>query len=107
MSRLGTIQVLRALAALMVALGHLQHEALTLAAAKTNGFSPVFLGLSGVGVDLFFVISGFVMVFGSRKLFGEPGAAATFMARRVARIVPLYWLMTSLFVMRYCCRRVR
>ena len=48
------------------------------------------------GVDLFFVISGFIMVYASRRLFGTPRAGAQFMARRIARIVPLYWLATSL-----------
>jgi peptidoglycan/LPS O-acetylase OafA/YrhL len=43
------------------------------------------------GVDLFFVISGFVMVYSSRDLFAAKGAALTFFTRRVARIVPPYW----------------
>jgi peptidoglycan/LPS O-acetylase OafA/YrhL len=50
------------------------------------------------GVDIFFVISGFVIVHASRSLFAQPGAAGVFIQRRIARIVPLYWLMTSLLL---------
>ena len=99
MSRLGSIQVLRASAALMVALGHLQHEAKQMPAALDHAFSPIFLGLSGVGVDLFFVISGFIMVFASERLFLAQGGAMAFLSRRIARIVPLYWLMTTVFIL--------
>ena len=47
----------------------------------------------GVGVDLFFVISGFIMTHVTRD-----GAmtAPVFMAHRGARIVPIYWIMTLL-----------
>lgn len=48
------------------------------------------------GVDLFFVISGFVMISSSVKLFGTAGGWKTFVRHRVVRIVPMYWLVTSL-----------
>jgi exopolysaccharide production protein ExoZ len=99
MSRLGSIQVLRASAALMVAFGHLQHEAELMPVMLDHAFSSIFLGLSRVGVDLFFVISGFIMVYASERLFMAQGGARAFLARRVARIVPLYWLMTTIFLL--------
>ena len=46
------------------------------------------------GVDLFFVISGFVMFTSSRRLAGQAGGWRVFMRRRLERIVPLYWLLT-------------
>jgi exopolysaccharide production protein ExoZ len=46
------------------------------------------------GVDIFFVISGFVIVVSSNRLFQAPSAARHFMVRRIVRIVPLYWIMT-------------
>jgi len=45
------------------------------------------LGVSGV--DLFFVISGFIM-----GTIGQVEPASVFIRKRVARVVPLYWLMT-------------
>ncbi|MBB2204271.1 acyltransferase [Gluconacetobacter takamatsuzukensis] len=50
------------------------------------------------GVDVFFVISGFVIVYSSGALFGAPGAMSAFAIRRLARVVPLYWLTTTLFL---------
>ena len=48
------------------------------------------------GVDVFFVISGFVMVYSSSRLFAAPSGSRVFLRRRLARIVPLYWTATEL-----------
>ena len=98
MSRLIPIQVLRAIAALAVAVLHAQYEAGLLAEAGGATFRPSRLLPWEAGVDVFFVISGFVMVFASRRLFAEPGARAVFLIRRIARVVPLYWLTTSVYL---------
>ncbi len=50
------------------------------------------------GVDLFFVISGFVMMFITARHSGTWADTVQFWARRVVRIAPLYWLITSLVV---------
>lgn len=47
------------------------------------------------GVDLFFVISGFVMTLTTGSLIGRIGGWKKFLARRILRIVPLYWLATT------------
>ncbi len=90
------IQGLRALAAAAVVLLHVADEAGSL--AGTPGRSPYrwidALPLEA-GVDLFFVISGFVMVWASWDAFGRAGAVAPFVARRLMRIVPLYWLLSA------------
>ncbi len=97
--QLSSLQMMRALAAMSVAFGHTQSEAISLAAANGREFSAALLDLTGAGVDLFFVISGFVMVYASRGLFERPSAAQIFISRRVARIAPLYWAMTSFFLL--------
>lgn len=51
--------------------------------------------IGNVGVDLFFVISGFIMVYASEPIFGSRGAASTFLSKRLIRIVPLYWACTA------------
>jgi len=96
--RIALIQVLRAIAALSVAVGHTQRNAILVAAANHREFDPILLDLTEAGVDLFFVISGFVMVFASRDLFATPGGGLVFLSRRIARIVPLYWSMTTIFL---------
>jgi len=92
------IQVLRALAALMVAVHHVQSDAGVLAARAGTTFVPSHALPWTAGVDLFFVISGFIMVHASAGLFGRSDGARLFVARRIARIVPLYWLATTLFL---------
>lgn len=93
--RLISIQVLRAIAALMVLLGHLWPEFEQF--GHDNNHIPNF-GYGGAGVDLFFVISGFVMVYSSSKLFAAPGGPTEFFLRRLARIVPLYWAVTAIWL---------
>ena len=91
MPKLVAIQVLRGLAALSVALLHLEPEWLLRGAVPEGWNRPFPLE---AGVDVFFVISGFVMVYASHALFGRNGAARDFLVRRLARVVPLYWLTT-------------
>ena len=82
------IQALRGLAALMVVAHHssiLVLERLNLGYNWVNG---------GSGVDLFFVISGFVMTISTAPLRDAPHPARTFLARRLERIVPMYWIVT-------------
>ncbi len=47
-------------------------------------------------VDLFFVMSGFLMVHMSRQLYGTPSGTKVFIAKRAARTPLLYWLYTLL-----------
>ncbi|TXM75396.1 acyltransferase [Methylobacterium sp. WL12] len=94
--RLDGLQFLRAAAAVMVVLLHA--ELLVSLQAEARGLAmPRLTALPlGAGVDLFFVISGFVIVYASEPLFGAPGGAATFLRRRLLRIVPLYWFALAL-----------
>jgi exopolysaccharide production protein ExoZ len=49
----------------------------------------------GYGVDLFFVISGFIMLV---TTWDKPIGPFEFMSHRIRRIVPLYWLATLLML---------
>ncbi|MGF7155684.1 acyltransferase family protein [Novosphingobium gossypii] len=79
------IQVLRATAAMLVVLVHLQ----TL--GSPLGLEPLVFDLFAVGVDLFFVISGFIMVHTTSRRPVSPGR---FIVDRLVRIAPLYWGLT-------------
>jgi len=83
------IQKLRAIAAYGVVIFHLFEF---LNAASSLGFPRFTLGRTGV--DLFFVISGFIMVYTTR----DAETPREFMAKRVSRIVPLYWAATLVTV---------
>ncbi len=97
--QLARIQMFRALAALMVVFGHAQHHAILAAEKAGMSFRPSHMLPWEAGVDLFFVISGFIIVHASRGLFGQDGATRTFMLRRLIRIVPLYWLCANAYLL--------
>ena len=98
MSKLPHIQLLRAFAALCVVAFHAQNDASVVAARLGKAFtrSEAFPWLAGV--DIFFVISGFIMVYASARLFGSAQGPRIFLAHRIARIVPLYWATTMLYL---------
>lgn len=85
-----SIQYLRGVAALMIVLYHL---GLPLSRAGYAGAWPE--GLSH-GVDLFFVISGFIMVVATRNPAVTP---AIFLLRRFLRIAPLYYALTAFMLL--------
>ncbi|CAM3032823.1 MULTISPECIES: acyltransferase family protein [Sphingomonas] len=95
---LWTVQALRGAAALMVVIGHGQSAAAGIVTAAGGYFARSTLLPWGAGVDLFFILSGFIMVHASARLFGQRNARAEFLRRRLVRIVPLYWLVTTLFL---------
>lgn len=84
---LANIQVLRAAAAMLVVLHH------TKAMMPGIGLPTKVLSFAALGVDLFFVISGFIMVLTTDV---ARTGGLRFMENRVARVVPLYWVMTLL-----------
>lgn len=94
MRKVSNIQVLRGLAALAVVVFHARDEVDGVGIPTTL---PHLIG-GAFGVDVFFVISGLVMVHASVPLFGKARSALLFFAKRLARIVPLYWAVTLLFV---------
>ena len=74
--KLELLQALRAIAALAVVFFH-------------TGYQP---GYGAYGVSIFFVLSGVIMA----MLFEAGESPGQFLQRRLIRIVPLYWCMTSL-----------
>ncbi|AWN55832.1 acyltransferase [Methylobacterium sp. 17Sr1-1] len=92
------MQILRALAALMVAAGHAQFEVAGVAARAGIPYAPAAWLPWPAGVDVFFVISGFIIVHAASPLHGRADARRTFLAHRIARVVPLYWLATTLYL---------
>lgn len=88
--KLASLQILRGIAALAVVLAHIWPM---MAAYGQQDLFPKFI-IGAAGVDLFFVISGFVIVYASERLFGRISAVLTFLWHRIIRIVPIYWLMT-------------
>jgi peptidoglycan/LPS O-acetylase OafA/YrhL len=92
-ARLVNLDLLRGIAALMVCLSH----APFFLGPAGEGGSWLAVPALGVGVDLFFAISGFVVALSLRDLHQSSGdfgsAANAFYIRRLGRIVPLCWTM--------------
>ncbi|WP_168735833.1 acyltransferase family protein [Cohnella fermenti] len=88
--KLHRIQYLRGLAAVLVLLTHVT---ITLNERLQYRFADnVFL--SGyMGVDLFFVISGFIICYTHYSDFGVRERLGSYYVRRFTRIYPVYWLV--------------
>jgi len=86
-----SVQILRGVAALLV----VAHHCTMMVNERLGAGKGVAWNNGAAGVDIFFVISGFVMALSSQALVGRVHPAGTFLLRRVERIVPLYWLATT------------
>jgi exopolysaccharide production protein ExoZ len=95
--KLTSIQALRGAAALAVVLFHicvlemrLYEHATIFTSCFRNGWA---------GVDLFFVLSGFVMVKVTQGKFASIKNTVEFLYDRIFRIFPLYWFLTALIML--------
>ena len=89
-SKLNSIQYLRALAVVLVVILHIHPYELRYLGHSL--FGPFHL-IGSSGVDLFFVISGFIMVFILKTREQSP---LPFLWKRIIRIYPLYWIYSLL-----------
>ncbi len=90
------IQLLRGIASLLVVYMHVT--------VNTKEIShQIFLGdffkFGGAGVDIFFVLSGFIITYTSRKGIGNPHKLLPFLRRRFVRIFPAYWIIIGMFLL--------
>jgi exopolysaccharide production protein ExoZ len=85
------IQALRFVAALLVVATH----ATLYTSERLDSSLPVW-HFGEVGVDLFFVVSGFVMMVSTQSLVARRDGWRTFALRRIVRIVPMYWIATTI-----------
>ena len=95
--KIHSLELLRFLAALMVLFYHSIYYA-----RERLGSTVDYEFVSGSkGVDIFFVISGAVMVISTKSLIGKRFDWLDFFNRRLIRILPIYWLaiFIKLFVM--------
>jgi len=96
--KLNALQGLRAIAVLLVVWTH----AIVAAGYHSTLRQAVFYHLRGFGacgLDIFFVISGFIVSLVASRAASEDGSARTFLTRRITRIFPLYWLLTLVVIL--------
>lgn len=82
-----SVQYMRAIASLMVLVHHASWKSVQYSHDLLTWFN-----IGSAGVDLFFIISGFIMC---QSLENKEVKVLTFIKNRVTRIIPLYWLLTS------------
>ncbi len=93
--KLQAIQSLRAIAAGLIVLYHIGGQE-KLYAQSAN---PILHNFEGAyGVDIFFIISGFIMVYVTDSQPAGWQTSRTFFLKRLIRIVPVYWFYTSVMV---------
>jgi exopolysaccharide production protein ExoZ len=85
------VQALRFFAAFLVVITHS-----TLYASERLLSGAGYWPEGATGVNIFFVISGFVMVVSTTGLRGVADGWKQFISRRLIRIVPMYWTATTL-----------
>lgn len=90
-SREENLQILRFVAAALVLVTHITFYI----RERVNHSFDIWNG-GEIGVPIFFIISGFVMYISGARLEKNIEGAKYFIRRRIARVFPLYWLMTTL-----------
>ena len=99
---LAHIQALRGLAALLV-MGH--HLELQEPKFTSNPILPDLFNFGIAGVDMFFVISGFIMVYVTTSWTqGSVQNSLSFLKARIFRIYPLYWVISAILLVLYLIR---
>jgi peptidoglycan/LPS O-acetylase OafA/YrhL len=94
--KLGSIQFLRAIAVLLVAYAH----SIDLQMGYAHSFQQDFFywqNFGAFGVDIFFVISGFIITYSAGTYKGGR-EGALFLAKRFKRVNPVYYLATLVFI---------
>lgn len=97
---ISSLQALRGLAALAVVVHHVLRAVTINQAAEFNLppspllSNPFLVDLGAMGVDLFFVLSGFLMMYISRPYEQGKKSTGDFLANRLIRVWPLYAVVT-------------
>jgi peptidoglycan/LPS O-acetylase OafA/YrhL len=87
--KLELIEALRGAAACAVVLYHVGRH---IDKATGDGFYAALAHFGHVGVDLFFVLSGFIILHVHRSDLGRPLGLRAFFVKRATRVLPMYWV---------------
>lgn len=91
--RLVSLQILRFVAAMMVVVFHTRFLVDQLPASSARAFFHSVAGIGPAGVDIFFVLSGFVIAMTGPLASPRP-SGALFLWRRWRRVAPVYFIIS-------------
>ncbi|MCA9932355.1 MAG: acyltransferase [Anaerolineales bacterium] len=91
-----SLQVYRAIAAILVVLYHITDLSQT-------KFDYTFLGdffsFGHTGVDFFFILSGFIILYVHGQDIGQPKQIKRYLTKRFIRLYPIYWCIASVKIL--------
>ncbi len=97
--KIQNIQGLRGIAVLLVVFTHMFH--IETKYALFDYVVPKLILIGASGVDLFFLISGFVMISVTRSAYQSRKDVQKFLYHRITRIYPLYWFYSIIILCVY------
>ncbi len=89
------IQLLRGIACILVAL---MHVTVTFSQTYHLPFLGNIFKFGGAGVDIFFVLSGFIITYSNKQYITKATSIGKFFKKRMIRIFPIYWIIISLLL---------
>ncbi|MCR6794678.1 acyltransferase family protein [Bacillus paranthracis] len=94
-NRMYSLQSIRGIAAILVLLHHA-----SFIINKYHNYEYVggIFHYGSLGVDLFFILSGFIIYYLHHSDIGEPKRVGTFLKKRTIRVYPAYWIVTLVLV---------
>ncbi len=97
---LDALQAGRAVAALSVVLYHANNFTIPL---RLYDGQTVWIGfgMGYSGVEFFFVLSGFIMIYVHSRDFNYPSSLGKYLRKRAARIYPIYWVVLVALILLY------
>ncbi|QAY77483.1 acyltransferase [Sphingosinicella sp. BN140058] len=96
-STLFSLQAMRGIAAFAVAVYHTNLILKEPVYGGIHAFDTV-ASRGWTGVNFFFVLSGFIILYAHAKDIGMPARAGRYLWRRFSRVYPVYWLVLTGFI---------
>src|SRR5215217_3870102 len=93
------LQKIRAFAAILVVIDHSLETAVRYG-ALTENYLPIAYVFGNIGVKVFFALSGFIMAHTTQDTIPSWTNLLDFLLKRIIRVAPLYWIATTIYVMR-------
>jgi peptidoglycan/LPS O-acetylase OafA/YrhL len=93
-----SLQAGRAVAAMAVLAFHLS---ISMGGAGFSAYGQKYTWRGDLGVDFFFVLSGFIIAYAHYNDIGNPQALGRYIWRRFARLYPIYWIFTAIVIVAF------